>query len=275
MVVSKKIGIAVAIVAIAVGIGLASPLFYQVDIDEPIPTGSVVESIETIEEFADSIVNSATEDMMNTSLADTVKNLTDKIVNSPTEDMMDMSLADMKEMPMMEKAIEMMREKGISTEEMEDMMLDSFKQLDENGEIRQMLESDPNEMMVGMLMNASARTETKASDDDMESMGPIILKSGTFTGIGGHRASGLAKIIDVEGTNYLRFEDFSVTNGPDLRVYVTSDGNINNGFHLEKLKGSRGAQNYMLGDIDIEKYNTVVIYCQPFGAYFANAPLSS
>ena len=28
------------------------------------------------------------------------------------------------------------------------MMLDSFKQLDEDGEIRQMLESDPNEMMV-------------------------------------------------------------------------------------------------------------------------------
>ena len=40
------------------------------------------------------------------------------------------------------KAIEMMDEKGISIDEMEDMMLDSFKQLDEDGEIRQMLESD-------------------------------------------------------------------------------------------------------------------------------------
>ena len=129
-------------------------------------------------------------------------------------------------------------------------------------------------MMVDMLMNAASRTETQSSDDDMESMGPIILKSGTFTGIDGHRASGLAKIIDVEGTNYLRFEDFSVTNGPDLRVYVTPDGNVNNGIHLEKLKGSRGAQNYVLDGIDIEKYSTVVIYCQPFGAYFASSSLT-
>ena len=248
--VSKKIGIAVAIVAIAVGIGLASPLFYEVDIDEPIPTGSITESAEIMEKSADSVIDSATEDMM------------------------DISLAEMKETPMLEKAIKRMSEKGISKDEMEDMMLDSFKQLDEDGEIRQMLESDPNEMMVDMLMNAASRTETQSSDDDMESMGPIILKSGTFTGIGGHRASGLAKIIDVEGTNYLRFEDFSVTNGPDLRVYVTPDGNVNNGIHLEKLKGSRGAQNYVLDDINIEKYSTVVIYCQPFGAYFASSSLT-
>ena len=75
-------------------------------------------------------------------------------IDSATEEMMDISLADMKEMPMLEKAIEMMDEKGISKDEMEDMMLDSFKQLDEDGEIRQMLESDPNEMMVDMLMSS-------------------------------------------------------------------------------------------------------------------------
>ena len=82
--VSKKIGIAVAIVAIAVGIGLASPLFYEVDIDEPIPTGSIIESAEMMEKLADSVIDSATEEMM------------------------DISLADMKEMPMLEKAIGMM-----------------------------------------------------------------------------------------------------------------------------------------------------------------------
>ena len=108
---------------------------------------------------------------------------------------------------------------------------------------------------------------------------PLYVNGSYYTkkwhqGIGGHRASGLAKIIDVEGTNYLRFEDFSVTNGPDLRVYVTPDGNVNNGIHLEKLKGSRGAQNYVLDGIDIEKYSTVVIYCQPFGAYFASSSLT-
>ena len=97
--VSKKIGIAVAIVAIAVGIGLASPLFYEVDIDEPIPTGSITESAEMMEKLADSVIDSATEDMV------------------------DISLAEMKETPMLEKAIKRMSEKGISIDEMEDMML--------------------------------------------------------------------------------------------------------------------------------------------------------
>ena len=52
---NKKIGIVVAIVAIAVGIGLASPLFYEVDIDEPIPTGSITESAEMMEKLAESV----------------------------------------------------------------------------------------------------------------------------------------------------------------------------------------------------------------------------
>jgi len=38
----------------------------------------------------------------------------------------------------------------------------------------------------------------------------------------------------------LRFEDFQVTNCPDLRVYLTNDGDIKTGVHLEKLKGSKG-----------------------------------
>jgi len=43
---------------------------------------------------------------------------------------------------------------------------------------------------------------------------------------------------------------------------------------IDKLKGSRGDQNYLLENIDVEVYNTVVIYCQPFGAYFAQAELN-
>ena len=41
-------------------------------------------------------------------------------------------------------------------------------------------------------MQPCKRNETQASDDD-KSMGPIILKSGTFEGIGGHRASASCK----------------------------------------------------------------------------------
>jgi len=128
-----------------------------------------------------------------------------------------------------------------------------------------------------MVMDESAKLPTSVSEEmDMmpDTQGIVIVKSGNFEGLAGHYAEGLAKIIEVEGSTFLRFEDFEVTNGPDLRVYITKDGDVKNGIHLEKLKGSKGNQNYELEDIDIEQYNTVVIYCQPFGVYFGEAELT-
>ncbi len=100
-----------------------------------------------------------------------------------------------------------------------------------------------------------------------------ILKTGSFEGLAGHYADGTAKIIKVGDLTYLRFENFEVTNGPDLRVYLTSEGDVKNGLHLEKLKGSKGDQNYLLENIDLQMYDTVIIYCQPFGVYFGEAQL--
>ena len=77
------------------------------------------------------------------------------------------------------------------------------------------------------------------------------------------------------GKKYLRFEDFEVTNGPDLRVYLTNNGDVHGGLHLEKLKGSIGDQNYSLENIDADKYDTVVVYCQPFGVHFGQAKLTA
>ena len=69
-------------------------------------------------------------------------------------------------------------------------------------------------------------------------------------------------------------KECNVTNGSDLRVYLTSNGDVHDGIHLDKLKGSKGNQNYSLENIDTSVYDTVVIYCQPFGAYFGQAELN-
>ena len=102
-----------------------------------------------------------------------------------------------------------------------------------------------------------------------------VLKTGEFKGADFfHHAKGLAKIIEAGDQTFLRFEMFEVTNGPDLRVYLTTDGDVKNGIQLDKLKGSTGDQNYPLDGIDTEIYDTVVIYCQPFNVYFGKAPMS-
>jgi len=81
----------------------------------------------------------------------------------------------------------------------------------------------------------------------------------------------------------LRFENFQVTNGPDLYVYLAvhpeprSRQDVAPGYvSLGKLKGNIGAQNYEIpAGTDLAKYRSVVIYCQPFHVVFATATLQA
>ena len=132
------------------------------------------------------------------------------------------------------------------------------------------------------MMKEAAENPTLISEDINEMVGDEedtdkvqVLKTGEFKGADFfHSANGQAKIIKTGDQTFLRFEMFEVTNGPDLRVYLTNDRDVKAGLHLEKLKGSNGNQNYMLDDIDWQKYDTVVIYCQPFGVHFGYAKLA-
>lgn len=102
----------------------------------------------------------------------------------------------------------------------------------------------------------------------------VYSKQGQFIGMKGNNASGKAFVISLGKISFLRFENFQVTNGPDLHVYMTEGGDISTGIDLGKLKGSTGDQNYALNGTDIKTYDTVVIYCQPFHIYYAEAKLT-
>ena len=132
-----------------------------------------------------------------------------------------------------------------------------------------------------MVMDAAARAATDAPGDAMPGQGgaqgpgaAAVTRAGQFEGVAGHRAEGAAKVISAGGSEYLRFEDFEVTNGPDLRVYLTKGGDVAGGVHVAKLKGSRGDQNYDITGLGAAGYDTAVVYCQPFGVHFARAVLS-
>ena len=153
----------------------------------------------------------------------------------------------------------------------EGLTLEKFVNMEEESRIG--LVSTMPQKLKDMIMEESAKSDTIVSEKMDDSGQPQILKTGQFVGLAGHFAEGNVKILDVDGAQYLRFENFEVTNGPDLRVYLTQDGDVKQGVHLEKLKGSKGAQNYLLENINTDVYDTVVIYCQPFGVYFGEAAL--
>ncbi len=103
--------------------------------------------------------------------------------------------------------------------------------------------------------------------------------SGGFQGAGDgiHNASGKATVLYLEdGSAVLRFENFRVTNGPDLYVYLSTDRGASDFVDLGRLKANSGNQNYDLPDgVDLSKYDHVIIWCKAFSVYFGGAELRS
>ncbi len=145
-------------------------------------------------------------------------------------------------------------------------------------------------------MAAAAETRVVMPDEEMPGGGepagasettmvvtPIAKLSGQFRGADEfHQGSGTATVYELEdGSSVLRFEDFDVTNGPDLHVLLVphadpaSRGDITGYIDLGSLKGNIGNQNYPIPtDIeDVEAFGSVVIYCEPFHVLFASASL--
>ena len=111
---------------------------------------------------------------------------------------------------------------------------------------------------------------------------PVLLNQGSFYGVDDlHQGSGEALIYQTgEGEYFLRLENFEVTNGPQLHVILGVDENpfnhdtLGDYLDLGPLKGNIGDQNYVIpADTDLEAYGSVVIYCVPFRAIFAIAPI--
>lgn len=111
---------------------------------------------------------------------------------------------------------------------------------------------------------------------------PELVLEGDFYDVDDfHQGSGDALIYqNSDGSYFLRLENFEVTNGPQLHVILGVDDNPYNhdtlGDYLDlgPLKGNIGDQNYLIpAGTDLSAYGSVVIYCVPFRAIFAIAPI--
>ena len=118
----------------------------------------------------------------------------------------------------------------------------------------------------------SVRTETPAAE-------ARVVSQGEFRGADDfHFGEGKALLIEIAPDAYtLRFEEFSVRNGPDLFVYLsTSAEDFKDGsLELGELKATDGAFNYEVpAGTDVSQYKSAVVWCKEFGVLFAVAPLS-
>jgi hypothetical protein len=133
-----------------------------------------------------------------------------------------------------------------------------------------------------------AGTDATADPDpagaEADASGPVELATGSFVSRNRYTVTGTATTYALDdGQRILRLEDFESTNGPDLFVYLTVAGADDDDAALEDefvdlgpLTGNIGDQNYAIPtDVDLDRYDSVVIWCRRFTTSFGVADLPS
>lgn len=120
--------------------------------------------------------------------------------------------------------------------------------------------------------------EEKTTED-----GIVDLARGEFISID-HGTSGVVRLVELaDGSRIVRLEDLATDNGPDLYLYLSTNpadgppGAFEDEYlSLGRLKGNLGNQNYEVpGDVPIEKWRSVVVWCDRFSSAFGAADLES
>ena len=129
------------------------------------------------------------------------------------------------------------------------------------------------------ISNESSQVVIQEDNINIENANTV--KSGSFTEIDTiHKGSGEASIVETNSGAVLKLENnFKVTNGPDLFVYLSKNTNIRETkelgdfVSLGELKSSQGEQTYNLPE-NYNEYKSIVIWCRAFSVLFSVAGLS-
>jgi hypothetical protein len=109
------------------------------------------------------------------------------------------------------------------------------------------------------------------------------VSEGSFVSLA-HGTTGTAKIVEVDGATYLRFEDLESLNGPDLVVYLTSQAATDDASafgdtvvaDLGPLDANRGDLNIEIpAGTDLSQVRSAVIWCRRFTVAFGAVDLAS
>jgi hypothetical protein len=115
-------------------------------------------------------------------------------------------------------------------------------------------------------------TPTTPVNDVFDETKATLLREGTWLGSSGYNVSGEAKIYDDNGKRVLLLTNFSSSNGPDLRVYLSTTANASSFVNLGRLKSTNGKQTYDIpAGTDINQFTFALIWCQQFSVLFGKA----
>jgi hypothetical protein len=134
----------------------------------------------------------------------------------------------------------------------------------------------PQKLWLDERVSDPERVESSRSAD------PLDVRRGDFVSRE-HRTEGTVRILRLsDGRHVARLEGLDTSNGPDLYVYLSANSarGVADRFDdeyvsLGRLRGNLGDQNYDVPvGTDLERFATLVIWCDRFDAVFGAADLA-
>ena len=124
------------------------------------------------------------------------------------------------------------------------------------------------------LLYSCGKTSTQKLDE-MISVDGSLKFTGAFKGYGSQSVSGVAKIYLTNNNYMLKLENFSTSNEPDLKVYLSMASSPLEFISLGDLKSINGNQVYDIpGNPDFTKYKFVLIHCERYNHLYGSAELT-
>jgi hypothetical protein len=128
-------------------------------------------------------------------------------------------------------------------------------------------------VIITMLSISCGKTSTQTLDE-MITTGGKLEWSGNFRGYGSQKVSGQAKIYMVDKNYMLKLENFSTSNGPDLKVYLSKAASPSDNISLGDLKSTNGNQVFPItGSPDFSAHRFVLIHCERYNHLYGSAEL--
>ncbi|HXH99478.1 MAG TPA: DM13 domain-containing protein [Sphingobacteriaceae bacterium] len=124
-----------------------------------------------------------------------------------------------------------------------------------------------------LILNGCKKTST-VKLDEMISVDDTLKYAGAFKGYGSEKVSGEAKVYLTNNKYMLKLENFSASNGPDLKVYLSTASSPSEFISLGSLKSTNGNQVYEIsGTPDFTKHKFVLIHCERYNHLFGSAEM--
>jgi hypothetical protein len=133
--------------------------------------------------------------------------------------------------------------------------------------------------LLGIILFTSCEKEgelsTKSLENNTTSNTAVLKYSGEFSPTSGITVSGFTKIY-LENNEYkLKLENLTISDGPDLKVYLSKENTPINFVNLGNFKGNGNTFYNIPTGVNVSEYPYVLIHCQQYNHLFAIAPLTN